>query len=152
VPRSNRPVWFMTWPNSDSFTAAPVSLTYQLKGVTGSTYTDVTNRLSGAALPPNGRQPINPNLRLGGVLADRAEVVRTENGRDIVKLVPCYRRTCWNANRFNRAGVDDYEWRNVRGVHLYRGTMFEKRLRCNRPTRRSWGRLQRREVYAGGVG
>ena len=41
------------------------------------------------------------------------EAIRTENGRDLIKLVfPVHDQLRWNGNRRNAAGEDEYEIRN----------------------------------------
>ena len=95
--------------------AAPVQRAYQLKEVVAASYTDVTGQTAYRLLryrrAADG-QPWQADSVWSARLVN-AEAIRTENGRDFVKLLfPVSDRLTWNGNQLNSFGDDTYELRN----------------------------------------
>ncbi len=139
-----------------SLTAAPVSLTYQLKEVTGPVYTDVTNQPAYRLLRYRRTGDSQP-WQLDSVWSARrttTEAIRAENGRDLVKLVfPVADKARWNANQYNPAGTDEYELRNVGQPFSVSGRSFaETATVLQQADSTLVGQDKRREVYARTVG
>lgn len=139
-----------------SFTAAPVSLIYQRKEVTGSAYADVTNQPAYRIFRYRRTTESQP-WQLDSVWStrrSRTDAIRTENGRDIVKIVfPVTENARWNANRLNSMGADEYELRNVGRPFSVSGMTFgETATVVQQDDSTLVGQDKRREVYAGGVG
>ena len=95
--------------------AAPVEQIYQLKEVVGAAYTDVAGQTAWRLLRyrrPDDGQPWQPDSVWSARLINN-EAIRTENGRDFVKLVfPLADGLRWNGNRHNPADAEEYLTRN----------------------------------------
>lgn len=98
-----------------TLTNPPVTLTYQIREVTGPAYTDVTGQTA-YRLFRYRRQTNNQPWQADSVWSARVagnEAIRNENGLDYIKLVfPVSDRLRWNGNRRNAIGEDEYETRN----------------------------------------
>ncbi|UFH52806.1 hypothetical protein [Spirosoma sp. KNUC1025] len=96
--------------------SAPTLKTYQLKEVIGTTYTDVTVQTAYRLMRYRRLTESQP-WQADSVWSARIinnEVVRTENGRDLVKLLlPVNGPEAWNGNRHNSSEPDDYVTRNI---------------------------------------
>lgn len=98
-----------------SLNAQPIRRTYQLKELTGPAYTDVTGQTAYRLLRYR-RSAVNQTWQSDSVWSVRlvdAEAIRTENGRELVKLVfPLSDGMTWDGNRRNASGEDPYQTRN----------------------------------------
>ena len=94
----------------------PISRTYQLKERIGESYTDVTGRTAFRLLRYR-RATENQPWQVDSIWAVRRvnnEAIRTENGRDFVRLVlPVANRLSWDSNRYNQLGQDEFTIRNA---------------------------------------
>lgn len=114
-----------------SLTASPVTRTYQLKEVVGLVYTDLTGQ---PAYPlqrfrrNQAGQPWQPDS-VWTARRTSTEAIRTENGRDFVKLVfPATENTRWDGNQLNALGGDDYEIRNNTLPFRVQANVFDRTL------------------------
>ncbi len=94
---------------------APVVRTYQLKEVVGAAYRDVAGQTS-FLLRRYRRTTDSQPWQADSIWAARrtaSEAIRTENGRDFVKLAfPLSDQLRWDSNRHNALGEDTAETRN----------------------------------------
>ncbi len=112
-----------------ALTAAPVSLTYQVKETVGLLYTNVTGQPAYQLLRYRRTADAQPwHLdSLWSIRRTRTDGIRTENGQDIVKVVfPVIENARWNANQFNASGADDYVLRNVGRPFSVSGVTFDE--------------------------
>lgn len=109
--------------------AAPVQRNYQLKETTGPVYTDVTGQPA-YRLVRHRRATENQPWQADSVWSARLvnqEAIRTENGRDFVKLVfPLSDQLRWNGNRHNQLGEDEYQLRNNNRPHRVLDKQFNE--------------------------
>lgn len=139
-----------------ALTAAPGLLTYQVKETVGLLYTDVTGQPAYQLLRYRRVTAAQPwrldslwNLR-----RTRTVGIRTESGRDIVKVVfPVVEGARWNANQFNTSGADEYTLRNVGLPFSVLGVTFsETATVVQQDDSTLVGQDKRTEVYARRVG
>ncbi len=114
-----------------SLTAPPVSRTYQLKEQIGQSYTDVTGQRA-FRLFRYRRTTVNQPWQADSIWAVRLannEAIRTENGRDFVRLtVPVANQLSWDSNRYNQLDQDDYTIRNAGQPYRVQDTVFDETI------------------------
>ncbi|WP_018623126.1 hypothetical protein [Spirosoma luteum] len=112
-----------------SLTAPPVSRTYQLKERIGDSYTDVTGQTA-YRLSRYRRTTVNQPWQADSIWAVRLvnnEAIRTENGRDFVRLTgPVADQLNWDSNRYNQLGRDDYTIRNAGQPYRVQDKVFDE--------------------------
>ncbi|WP_232326011.1 hypothetical protein [Spirosoma montaniterrae] len=130
--------------------------TYQLKEITGEAYTDVSGRPAFRLLRfrrADAAQAWHPDSIWSVRLTENA-AIRTENGRDYVKLMfPLRTGLRWNGNRFNNLGEDIYEAHTTNEPYRVVDKPFAPAIRIvqrNDSTLVSQDR--RTEIYALGIG
>ncbi|GAB3988908.1 hypothetical protein GCM10028807_12590 [Spirosoma daeguense] len=108
--------------------AQPVHLSYQRKDVIGEAYKDVTGQTAYRLLRfrrSDERQPWQADS-IWSVRISNNEFVRTENGRDFIKLLlPVYNELSWDGNQRNILGVDTYTARNVKASFYVQDKKFD---------------------------
>ena len=139
-----------------ALTTAPILLLYQVKETVGPLYTDVTGQPACQLLRYRRMTDAQPWQldSLWSLRRTRTAGIRTESGRDIVKVVfPVVENTRWNANQFNASGTDEYVLRNVgRPVSVLGMTFGETATVVQQNDSTLVGQDKRTEVYARRVG
>lgn len=136
--------------------ALPVQRSYQLKEVIGPAYTDVTGQTAYSLRRYRRAVETQPwqadSLWSAHVTA--TEAIRTENGRDLVKLVfPVSDQLRWNGNRRNTLGEDEYEIRNNDKPFRVLTTQYDRTVTVvAQDDSTLLARDKRMEVYARQVG
>ena len=109
--------------------AAPIRGTYQVKELTGNSYTDATGQPTFRLLRYRRSTDAQP-WQADSVWAMRvesSEAIRTENGRDFVQLVfPVGEALRWDGNRRNNLGPQTYSTRNAGQLFSVSGKMFSQ--------------------------
>lgn len=98
-----------------SLSAPPVRQTYQVKEAIGPAYTDVARQPAYRLLHYHRSTDAQPWQAdsVGSVRRSGAELIRTEQGQEVVKLMfPIRDDLSWNGNRYNATGNDTYTVRN----------------------------------------
>ncbi len=139
-----------------SLTTAPVSLTYQVKETIGPAYTDVGGKPAYQLLRYRRTTDAQPWMldSLWSIRRSSTEGIRTESGRDVVKVVfPVVENARWNANRLNALGADDYMLRNVGKPFAVSGMSFGETATVVQQTDSTLvAQDERLEVYARTIG
>lgn len=108
---------------------APVQRTYQLKERIGQSYADVTGQMAYRLLRFR-RTTEQASWQADSVWSVRLvnnEAIRTENGRDFVKLLfPVRNSLSWDGNRRNASEADDYVTRNVGHAYYVQDRRFDE--------------------------
>ena len=139
-----------------SLNAPPVSRTYQLKERIDQPYTDVTGQTA-YRLFRYRRSTANQPWQTDSIWAVRRvnnEVIRTENGRDFVRLVlPVANQLSWDSNRYNQLGRDDYTIRNAGQPYRVLDKAFDETVTVSNPLDSTLISVKKRiDVYARQVG
>ncbi|WP_020601664.1 hypothetical protein [Spirosoma spitsbergense] len=139
-----------------SLNAPPVSRTYQLKERIGQPYTDVTGQTA-YRLFRYRRTTENQPWQADSVWAVRLvnnEAIRTENGRDFVRLVlPVANQLSWDSNRYNQLGRDDYTIRNAGQPYRVQDKPFDETVTVSKQLDSTLISVKKRiDVYARQVG
>ncbi len=139
-----------------TLTAPPVSRTYQLKERIGQPYTDVTGQTA-YRLFRYWRTTENQPWQADSIWAVRLvnnEAIRTENGRDFVRLVlPVSNLLSWDSNRYNQLGRDEYTMRNAGQPYRVLGKAFNETVTVSNPLDSTLISVKKRiYVYARHVG
>lgn len=136
--------------------APSIFQTYQLKERIGEPYTDVTGQTA-YRLFRYRRTTENQPWQADSIWAVRVvnnEAIRTENGRDFVRLVlPVADRLSWDSNRYNQLGRDDYTIRNAGQPYRVQGKTFDETVTVSNPLDSTLISVKKRiDVYARQVG
>ena len=139
-----------------ALTTAPRLLLYQVKETVGPLYTDVAGQLANQLLRyrrTTGTQPWQLDS-LWSLRRTSTAGIRTESGRDIVKVVfPVEENARWNANQLNASGADEYVLRNVGRPFSVSGVTFgETATVVQQDDSTLVAQDKRTEVYARRVG
>jgi hypothetical protein len=136
--------------------APPVSRNYQLKERIGEPYTDVTGQTA-YRLFRYRRTTVNQPWQADSIWAVRLinnEAIRTENGRDFVRLiVPVANQLTWDSNRYNQLGQDDYTIRNAGQPYRVQDRVFDETATVSNQLDSTLISVKKRiDVYARQVG
>lgn len=139
-----------------SLAAPPVFRTYQLKERIDQPYTDVTGQTA-YRLVRYRRATENYPWQTDSVWAVRlvnSEAIRTENGRDFVRLVlPVANQLSWDGNRYNQLGRDEYTIRNAGQPYRVQDKVFGETVTVSTQLDSTLISVKKRiDVYARQVG
>ncbi|WP_345266929.1 hypothetical protein [Nibrella viscosa] len=123
---------YIIYSVTDSLYALPASKTgrsYQIKEVVGEAYTDITGQTAyrlNRYRRVSSQQPWQPDSIWTARIVNH-EAIRSENGRDYVKLVfPIGNRVRWNGNKWNALDEETYEMRNTRRPFIVLDRQFDE--------------------------
>ncbi|WP_420148385.1 hypothetical protein [Spirosoma sp.] len=107
----------------------PVNRTYQLKEVVGKSYTNVMGQTA-YRLMRYRRSAENQPWQADSMWSAHAinnEAIRTENGRDFIKILfPVRNLLTWDGNQRNGVDADEYQIRNVGHTYYVSGKQFNE--------------------------